>query len=102
MIKVCPTCRMNNAADAKSCAGCGFGLSDVIAEDGSGGVTMFGSAPRPSGIKPLEKSAPAASSPYGGSGSRRAGGETKKNGNSAPAFEIGTIIYTSRPKKPWE
>lgn len=101
-MKVCPSCKKITEDEALECPGCGLDVSRVPKRAGGPNISMFGSSPRQSGVKPLsqDRASASASSSYGGESARYVSAaelakEEKPKGVSIKAKK-------AQPRKPWE
>lgn len=98
MQKVCPNCRMRNAGDAQTCAGCGESLAHVTPQDTRGGITMFGGPSQLSSLNPLEKATATPTESYGDA-KRSVAAVFEQSHEEEREPQTGS---THRPRKPWE
>lgn len=104
MTIICPSCRLINSDDAVLCAGCGGPLAGAARRRDGSGITMFGSAPRTSSVKPLDEAhgRKSASASYGESESTGYVSLAESAKQSTPAKGVAFSAGCSKPKKPWE
>ena len=98
---VCPKCRMINADDAETCAGCGSNLENATQQRKGSGITMFGGPPRKSEIKPLSEQRQESNI----AAEYRSKGAIAPNGSGSEGTNAKGVAFStggSKPKKPWE
>lgn len=101
-MKVCPSCRKSNPDDALVCDGCSADLSEVPVIPTGKRITMFGAAPDPIALEPLERAIETVAQQYGAAAQAAQNDAAQEEAAEKLVFEKVSSGESARPRKPWE